>query len=290
MLRRVLDHLDHQTAPASEFEVVVVADAKDDRGDELDAAVADRRYASRRLQADRPGASAARNLGWRSAAAPIVLFIDDDVLPERTFIAEHLAAHRRWAATEVGVLGRLRWADELRVTPFMRWVERGIQFDFDAIDGVDAGWGRFYTANASVKRELLERVDGFDESLPFHYEDLDLAKRMLAHGFRLHYNPAAVAEHLHALTIEGYKERMRGVGVAERAFVARHPDVRPYFHDLFTRKLAAPPARGRGARLAGIVSPGMPFLGPRVWRSADAVWSQTLGVHFMEGWEAAGPQ
>jgi GT2 family glycosyltransferase len=289
-LRRVLDHLDRQTAPASAFEVIVVADAKDEQGDELDAAVAGRAYATRRLQAARPGASAARNLGWRSAQAPIVLFIDDDVLPEPPFIAEHLAWHRRWPDAEVGVLGRLRWADELDVTPFMRWVERGIQFDFDAIDGIEAGWGRFYTANASVKRELLSRVDGFDEDLPFHYEDLDLAKRMFAHGFRLLYNPAAVAEHLHALTLEGYKERMRGVAVAERVFVARHPDVPPYFHDLFARALAAPPAKGRGARLARFVPPGTPFLGRRVWQSADAVWSQTLGEPFMEAWEAAGPQ
>jgi GT2 family glycosyltransferase len=289
-LRRVLDHLDRQTAPASAFEVIVVADAKEERWDELDAAVAGRGYATRRLQASRPGASAARNVGWRAAQAPIILFTDDDVFAEPQFVAEHLAWHERWPDPEVGILGRLRWADELEVTPFMRWVERGIHFDFGGIEGVDAGWGRFYTANASVKRDLVARVDGFDEDIPFLYEDLDMAKRMLAHGFRLHYNPDAVAEHLHPMSLETWKERVRRIAVSERAFVARHPDVPPYFHDLFARKLAAPPAKGRGARLVRFVSPETPVVGKRVWRSADAVWSQELGVHFMEAWEAAGKQ
>ncbi len=289
-LRRVLDHLDRQTAPASGFEVIVVADAKDDRGDELDAAVSGRAYATSRLKADEPGASAARNVGWRAARAPLVLFTDDDVFAEPRFVAEHLAWHRRWPATEVGVLGRLRWADELEVTPFMRWVEGGIHFDFAAIEGIDAGWGRFYTANASVKRELVARVDGFDESIPFLYEDLDLAKRMFAHGFRLHYNRDAVAEHLHPMSLETWKERVRRIAVSERAFVARHPDVPPYFHDLFARHLAAPPAKGRGARLVRFVPPWVPVLGRRAWGSANAAWGQALAVPFMEAWEAAAAQ
>jgi GT2 family glycosyltransferase len=288
-LRRVLDHLDRQTAAAESFEVIVVADAKDTRGDELDEAVAGRAYAARRLQAERPGASAARNVGWRAARAPLVLFTDDDVFAEPQFVAEHLEWHRRRPGEEVGVLGRLRWADELEVTPFMRWVERGIHFDFAAIDGIEAGWGRFYTANASVKRSLVERVGGFEEEdLPFLYEDLDLAIRMHEHGFRLLYNRDAVAEHLHRMDLETWKVRVQKIAVSERAFVRRHPEVPPYFHDLFRNAAESPPAKGRGARLVRFIPPGFPWLGARVWASADAVWRQQLAVPFMAAWREAG--
>ena len=290
-LRRVLDHLDRQTAPADSFEVIVVADAKDTRGDELDDAVSGRRYSTRRLQAERPGASAARNVGWRAAAAPLVLFTDDDVFAEPQLVAEHLEWHRRWPGEEVGVLGRLRWADELTVTPFMRWVERGIHFDFGAIDGIEAGWGRFYTANASVKRILVERVGGFEEdALPFLYEDLDLAIRMHEHGFRLLYNRDAVAEHLHPMDLGTWKTRVRKIAVSERAFVRRHPQVRPYFHDLFRNAADAPPAKGRGAKLVRFVPRGVPWLGERVWASADAVWRQELAGPFMAAWHAAASE
>ena len=287
LLRRVLDRLDAQTAAPGSFEVVVVADAAEERLDEVDAAAAGRGYDARGLSGHRPGASAARNTGWRAARARLVLFLDDDVLPEPALVAEHLAWHRAHAEDEVGVLGHVRWADELRVTPFMRWLEHGIQFDYPNIVGVEAGWGRFYTANASVKRALVERAGGFEEdALPFGYEDLDLALRMHAHGFRLLYNRAAVAEHLHPMDLDFWKRRVARIAVSERQFVAMHPEIPPYFHDMFSKAAAAPPARGLGARLARFVPRRTPVIGARVWGSADAVFRQALAGPFLAAWRA----
>jgi GT2 family glycosyltransferase len=289
-LRRVLDRLEAQAGVAGKFEVIVVADAKETQFDAVDEAVGERSFPARRLQADRPGASAARNIGWRAAEAPLILFTDDDVFAESRLIAEHLEWHARNPAEEVGVLGRLRWADELRVTPFMRWVERGIHFDFHSIEGTDAGWGRFYTANSSVKRALIESVGGFEEKeLPYLYEDLDLALRMNEEaGFRLLYNRAAVAEHLHPMDLEYWKGRVRKIAVSERAFVRRHPQVPAYFHEKFSRAAAAPPAKGRGELLLRLVPPGFPWLGRRAWFSAEMRWLQALAVPFLEAWEEAG--
>jgi len=285
LLGRVLDRLEDQTAGSRAFEVIVAADAKERELGSLDRAVAGRSYPARRLQATRPGASAARNAAWRAAAGRVVLFLDDDILPERQLVAEHLDWHRRSPAAEVGVLGRVRWADELRVTPFMRWLEDGIQFDYPNIEGIEAGWGRFYTANASVKRCLLERVGGFEEEkLPFGYEDLDLALRMREHGFRLLYNRAAVAEHLHPMDLEFWKRRVARIAISERRFVEMHPEVPPYFFDLFSHAASAPPAKGRGARVARFVPKSFPLLGPWVWQSADAVYRQALAGPFLEAW------
>jgi GT2 family glycosyltransferase len=289
LLRRVLDRLDRQTAPTGSFEVVVAADAKENSPEEIERALAGRTYKGRAIQAERPGASSARNAGWRAASGSLTLFLDDDILPEPELVAEHRAWHRRHSEEEIGVLGHVRWADELRVTPFMRWLEHGIQFDYPSIDGIEAGWGRFYTANASVKRTLIERVGGFEElSLPFGYEDLDLALRMRAYGFRLLYNRAAVAEHVHPMNLDFWKRRVARIAVSERAFVGLHPEVRPYFHDLFASAAGAAPARGHGERLARFVPGWVPVIGPRVWRSADAVYRQALAGPFLEAWEAAG--
>jgi GT2 family glycosyltransferase len=286
LLRRVLDRLDQQTA--REFEVIVVADANEQHSGALDRAVAGRPYRARRLSGERPGASAARNMGWRAAVNPLVLFLDDDVLPAPALVAEHLAWHRRHPEEEVGVLGHVRWADELEVTPFMRWLEDGIQFDYPNIEGVEAGWGRFYTANASVKRALVERAGGFDEDeFPFGYEDLDLALRMREHGLRLLYNRAAVAEHLHPMDLEFWKRRVARIAVSEQRFVARHPDIPPYFYEMFSAAAAAPPARGRGDRLARFVPKGVPILGPLVWGSANGVYRQALAQPFLDAWRAA---
>jgi GT2 family glycosyltransferase len=289
LLRRVLDRLARQTAAPESFEVLVVADANDESRDALEAATADRPYRARVLHAGRPGASAARNAGVRAAAAPLILFLDDDILPEAALVDQHLDWHARHPEAETGVLGRVRWADELEITPFMRWLEHGIQFDYPNIVGTDAGWTRFYTANVSVKRELVERVGGFEEErLPFGYEDLDLALRMHERGFRLLYNRAAVAEHLHAMDLELWKRRVPRIAISERQFTSMHPGFTPYFYELFSRSAGEPPARGRLARLARVVPRATPFLGRRVWASADAVYRQTLAGPFLDAWERAG--
>jgi hypothetical protein len=218
------------------------------------------------------------------------LFLDDDVLALPGLVAAHLAAHDREPAADVGVLGHVRWARRPRPTAFMRWLDDGIQFDFRGLaPGADAGWWRFYTANASVKRTMLERVGGFDEErFPFGYEDLDLAARMADHGFRLRYEPDALAEHVHPQTIEDWRERVSRIAASERRFCERHPQARPYFRELFTEAVNAPPARGHGARLAGVIPRGVPWLGPRVWASFDMWHRQQLAGPFLAAWEAAG--
>lgn len=273
-LARVLDRLAAQRGvPPGAFETVVALDA---------AAPA---LPEGAVRGARPGASSARNAGWRAARAPVVLFLDDDVLPDLGLVARHLAAHAERPAVEDAVLGDVRWAAELRVTPFMRWLERGLQFDFGSIVGEDAGPTRLYTANASVKRALLERVGGFDEErLPFGYEDLDLGLRLAAHGLRLRYDRAASAEHLHAMTLEEWEGTVRRIARAERAFVVKHPQMAPHFRDRLTAYDGWPPLRGRAARLARFVPERTPVLGPYVWSRAAAYWSQRLARPFMEAW------
>jgi len=284
-LARVLERLERQ-ADAGAFEVLVVMDAAETDPPAVDAVVAERPYPLRKLAGPFPGASAARNTGWRAAGAPLVLFLDDDVLPEAALVSEHLAWHARHPEREVGVLGLVRWADELRVTPFMRWLERGFHFDFAHIQGEEAGWGRFYTANVSVKRELLELVGGFDEErLPFGYEDLDVAYRMHAHGFRLLFNRRASGEHVHEMTLENVRARMPRTASSERAFCAKHPEIPPYFLNLLKDAASRPPSPHRLSRLARVVSPGVPFLGPKVWRSADARFKEALAPCYMRAWE-----
>ncbi len=289
LLARVVQHLERERGVA--FELIVVIDAQAVEVDAIHKAVAGSDLDARVLAARHPGASAARNVGWRAARAPIILFIGDDTLPESRLLAEHMAWHDRHPEGNVSVLGRVRWADEIRVTPFMRWLDRGIQFDYSRIDEVDVGWGRFYTANSSIKRSLLERVGGFDEEhLPFLYEDLDLACRLRPHGFKLLYNHAASVQHVHPVTVDEWKDRAAAVAVAEKEFVRLHPDIPPYFYNLFSEAARMPPARGRAARAARWIPRRTPLIGTRVWRMADIAWRQALAEPFLAAWEQTPAQ
>ncbi len=289
VLQRVLDGYSRQDAPPGSFELIVVADRADPQPEEIDAAIGTRPYPVRRIRGAVPGLSANRNAGWDAAAAPVVLFTDNDTIPVRRLVSEHLEWHRREPAEEVAVIGHVRWARELRVTAFMRWLERGIQFDFGTVNGTEAGWGHLYGANASIKRGLLERVGGFDaQRLPYGYEDLEWAYRASKVGLRVLYNRRAVVDHLRRdMTLAFWQRRMRRVAAAERRFVQMHPEIEPWFHRMFTAAGGEPATRGRGARLAPFVPPWVPWLGPKTWAAADRHWKQALAPYFLEAWEAA---
>src|SRR2546423_6567026 len=70
LIARVLDRLGRQTADPGAFEVLVAADAKEERVEELEQAVAGRAYSARCIPAPRPGASAPRNARRRAPPAP----------------------------------------------------------------------------------------------------------------------------------------------------------------------------------------------------------------------------
>jgi GT2 family glycosyltransferase len=267
-LRRVVERLRD-----ADVEVVVVADAQ--AGAVPEAA----------LRADEPGAAGARNAGWRAAGAPLVLFTDDDVLPASDLVARHLELHAREPDPLVGGLGAVRWADALRPTPLMEWLDDGVQFDYGRLAGTEAGWWHFYTANVSLKRAALERVGGFDaQRFPYLYEDLDLGYRLSRLGFRLRYDPGARAEHLVAPTLEQWQKRMPALARAEHAFVARHPELPAYFHDRFAAVAAQRRGRGVSGRLQPVIPLGVPWLGPRAWVSAKERAARLLAQTYLAAW------
>ena len=273
-LPEVLQRLEAQRGAPPLVDVLVVADA---------AAPAS---TSAILRAERPGASAARNTGLRAAGAPIVLFLGDDVLPSPSLLATHAEWHARFPEEHVAVLGHVRWARRLRRTAFMAWLERGIQTDYASIAGDRAGWGHFYTTNVSLKRAFALRAGGFDEQLPFLYEDLDFGRRLHDLGLDLRYAREAEAEHLHPATLDDWRRRMEAVGAAERSFAGKHPDFEPYFRRRLGAAAEGRAARGWSARLAAWIPQGVPLLGPRVWASAEAYFAQQLWPAFERGYNA----
>jgi len=288
-LRRVLEGYAHQSADPASFEVIVATDAADPEPERVEELIerAGIRIASRVTGAE-PGLSANRNAGIEASRSPIILFTDNDTIPCRRLVAEHLGWHQRHEEPDIGVLGRVRWSPEIEVTTFMKWLDTGVQFDFANIKTVEAGWGRFVGANVSVKRSLIDRVGPFDQRhFPYGYEDTDWAYRASKLGFRLLYNKRAVVDHLRPMSLEFWQRRARRVAVAERVFCELHPELQPWFYNLFSGAARAPRARGRGVRLAPFVPRRVPWLGPRVWASVDLAFKQAIAPYFLAAWEEA---
>ncbi len=289
VLRRVLDGYARQDVPPDSFELLVVADRAEPDLEAVRAAIGKRPYPVRLITGSVPGLSANRNAGWQAARAPIVLFTDNDTIPVARLVSEHVASHRRFPAEEVAVVGLVRWARGLPVTPFMRWLEHGVQFDFRTIAGEEASWAHLYGANSSIKRALLERVGGYDEQrLPYLYEDIEWGYRAQQHGLRVKFNPRAVVDHWRPMSIEVWLARAPMLAAAEWQFCRLHPEIPPWSHPFYASAMAFPPGSGRrSAALARFVPRRTPWLGRLIWDRAGLHWRQQIAPPFLAAWDRA---
>jgi GT2 family glycosyltransferase len=277
ILSRTLDALRSQTAKG--FETLVIVDGTDQRPPELGV---------RTIVKEHGGPGAARNFGAHLVEQPLLLFLGDDMLPTRRLVELHLARHRTNPESQVAVLGHVDWHPEVPRNPLHRWLSwSGTQFDFQGIRGEDAGWGRFYSCNVSLKREFFLEAGGFDEDFIFDYEDLDFGYRVNERGLRLLYERAAVAHHLHPYDWDRVQRRWESRARAERLMVAKHPWFSPYFGDRIRYAASTPRVSRAWPLLADLVPSEAPRLQKIVRARAERWYQQKLAPSYMNAWEAA---
>jgi GT2 family glycosyltransferase len=178
LLERCLAALAAQRLPPEDYEIVVVHDGPSAAARPTVQAVAP--GAVYLELTERRGPAAARNAGWRAARAPIVAFTDDDTIPDAGWLAAGLAALEEGVDA---VQGRIAMPIGRRPTDYER----------DAAGLATAG---FVTANCFCRKDVLERVGGFDERFELAWrEDSDLYFRLLEAGARIRRADDAVVVH-----------------------------------------------------------------------------------------------
>jgi glycosyltransferase involved in cell wall biosynthesis len=238
MLLRVLDALQKQIG-APEFETIVINDGSKD---DTDPTLRNRSDITYRLQ-ENSGPGRARNHGVSLASGRFVIFIGDDTVPERNFLAEHARVHRETGGDpHVACLGYTGWPRDGRVTAFMDYInDYGLQFGYRLIeDGAVVPFNFFYTSNISIDRELLA-AHPFDTTFPSAaWEDIELAYRLDKLGLKIHYNARAVTRHHHPMTVDSFARRQYTVGKSGAIFYRKHPELGHFLgvFELETRKLA----------------------------------------------------
>ena len=193
-LQRVLSALEAQTIEPTTFQVVVVSDGSSDGTAEF-LQSASYRYALKPIMQANQGVAVARNNGVAATESELVLFIDDDVIPQPQLVAEHLGCHDTYGANTV-VLGPMLSPPDYEMSPWVAWEQAMLVKQYDAmVQGVYEPTSRqFYTGNTSLRREHVVRAGGFDPDFR-RAEDIELAFRLDGFGLKFVFNPQAVGHH-----------------------------------------------------------------------------------------------
>jgi glycosyltransferase involved in cell wall biosynthesis len=183
----------------------------------------------RYVREERRGLNVARNRALHEARHEVVAFTDDDAAPDPGWLRALL---RNFADPLVLCVTGLTMAVELeteaqesfqRHSPFGRGFSRTVfkgPHNLRAVGRVGAG------VNMALRRRVIEDIGPFDEALDAGTPtrsggDHEMFSRILATGFRIVYDPAALSWHRHRRTWGELRRTLYGYGVGAYASLTR---------------------------------------------------------------------
>lgn len=295
-LAETLALLRKQSVDADEYEIIVVDDGS------TPPVVLDQRGPGPRFRLERTEGlerSSARNRGAAIAAGEVLIFVDDDMSVDCSFVDAHLRAHSDWP--DALVVGGVCLPDDAMAKPFARFRKKLEQQETPCSRGVTATPNFCTAANMSIAKHEFRQFGGFDPSI-LSSEDQDLALRHTAHDGRIVFIPEANAVHRDdALDVRSYCRRAEWGMENMIPFCHRYPD----WPDNIERELVNGPVRwtkdpvGRIARKLAkrcltpkailtplfIVSSLLERLAPNSFL-LDRAYRLLLGVHILRGYLA----
>jgi GT2 family glycosyltransferase len=199
--------------------------------------------AIRYIHEPRPGLDVARNHGLLAARGEIVAFTDDDAQVDAGWLAALL---RNFADPMVALVTGITMPLELE-TAAQSWFERTNGFgrgfvrkQFDNTTTEPLAAGRVGAGvNMAIRRSALDHIGLFDEALDCGTAtrsggDQEFFYRVLARGYRVIYEPAALVWHRHRREWSALQQALYGYGVGVFAWWTRTLLVE---HDLTLLKL-----------------------------------------------------
>lgn len=221
-LRRLLPALAAQSD--QDFEALIVIDGEFD-----DSAAYVRGFGHPGISCivfpENRGRVAALNAGFAAARGEVLVRCDDDLEPERDFIARHRRAHAE-ASQPIGVIGLCVnvYADTPYAEVYGR--PRDERFRRQAYADPERAWVR-WAAHASISRQSWEEVGAYDpDYVRYGWEDVDYGYRLMRAGVPIVLDPGLeIAHHAAAVTTESSALRALHAGAARTIFEGKHGEV-----------------------------------------------------------------
>jgi glycosyltransferase involved in cell wall biosynthesis len=211
----VLNSLLNQTETA--FEIIVVVDGSSDNTLELITPYENRIKNFRIVVQKNSGRSCTRNRGASEAQSDILIFYDDDMIPNVNSIKQHVNFHEERPGCLLGGNQMEVYSDgnsdiqNYKVQLSEKWISRYPS----GASKVDIENLFFTSANCSIQKVTFNQLKGFDERLT-DTEDFDLAYRAIKAGISVFFDKSNKAIHNERITCFSYVKRLRQYSTAKQ--------------------------------------------------------------------------
>jgi glycosyltransferase involved in cell wall biosynthesis len=276
VLQLCLHSLARQTLPTDSFEVIVV-----DNGSSDDTTAVARSFSDRLqltlLYKTEPGLHVGRHAGWQAALSDRLVFVDDDIQAEPSWLATVVEAFNDPKVALVGGNNLPAFSKQPPAWLQLWWerpVIRGRALPYLSI--LDFGDGRFeidpgyvWGCNFSVRASVLKAAGGFHpDGVPKEHLRLrgdgetHIADTVRQYGWRTLFDGRATVHHLvdeHRMTPAYFEERAFAQGISDSYTAIR------------AARGLEPEDRRLRQRLRRVLEPVRDWWGFGEWRSDSAV-------------------
>lgn len=231
-LAHLMRAIEAQTLPPQRYEVIVVLDGStDDSSAQLRAwAQAHPVHTLRVVEQPNRGQSAARTHGVSVAQSPLLLFLDDDIVPGPNCLAAHIHRHEQSDESQpLVLLGDARVPTRQGESYYdmltrMWWDD---VYDQRTRRHPHVLYHDLISNHVSMPRDLFDAAGGFAADFAgYGREDYDLGHRLLKLGARFALEPAAEAVHRHRGHPRQVLRNMQDEGRNDVRLGQRHPELR----------------------------------------------------------------
>jgi GT2 family glycosyltransferase len=207
LLKRCLQALVKQTMTASRYEIIVVTDGPDPdtvwfMKQWLKSYHGKVAVTCISLPVKK-GPAAARNAGWRQAHGELIVFTDDDCIPQPDCLQQYWQAYMPYRHTAAAFSGQLKvplqtshtGAPAKAGSPDGALAKAGLPTDY-AMNTARLEQARFVTANCACSRQALELTGGLDSAFTMAWrEDTALEFDLIERGIPIIKVPGALIIH-----------------------------------------------------------------------------------------------
>jgi glycosyltransferase involved in cell wall biosynthesis len=222
-IANILNALSNQTI--SDFEVIVVIDGVFDNTKSKIIPFLNN-LKIKIIETQNNGRGKARNIGVENSNSDLLIFFDDDMIPEPEAIQLHMEHHQKYENSFVFGMARMHIEGDLkndfykyRYAIESEW-QKEIEKGFCEINYSNYS---FSSCNMSVKKDTFTSLKGFDSSMN-DSEDYDLSMRALKNNIKVFCNPKIWAWHADYATIEQYINRQKEYNKARQTLAVSKPE------------------------------------------------------------------